>query len=331
MSRAALEVDALVAAARVVLRGEPLAQLRVGGAQQRGRPMRSTPSIAARACARQRVSPRRVRSATLRRSRMSAARRMRSSSPSGSTMCRRSATRAVDQLVLEHQRRHGLGAGHLEPVEQRLAVDVLVEQRQRGGDLARRVLVEPTADRLERAGRRRVVSRSVATIGIVAPSPSMSRPTWSGSGKPPLSTMPDICGKLADTWAVSTPSTISGRSPGVTTSAPSKSRSRTWGSVIAATSTPVTSRVSSPSSPLTRRPVAGGHQVGDRRRAQQRLLGDRERRHVEADQRVDDRVAGRRVDAVGDDREQACRGGRAARPRPGRPRCAPTRAAGRRR
>ena len=82
----------------------------------------------------------------------------------------------------------------------------------------------------------------------------MSRLTWMGSSKPPLSTMPAICGKFADTWAVSTPSTTSGRSPGVTTTAPSKRRSSTCGSVIAATTIPVVSWDSSDSSPLTRVP-----------------------------------------------------------------------------
>ncbi len=104
-------------------------------------------------------------------------------------------------------------------------------------------------------------------IGIVTPRPSSSRCTWSGSGRPPLSTMPEICGKFADTCAVSTPSTISGRSPGVTTSAPSKSRSSTFGSVIAATTRPGTSRASRDSSPLTRVPSQAGHQVADRGRA----------------------------------------------------------------
>ena len=96
-----------------------------------------------------------------------------------------------------------------------------------------------------------LVSRSVATIGMVAPRPSISRVTCSGSSNPPLSTMPAICGKFADTCAVSTPSTTSGRSPGVTTTAPSKSRSSTCGSVIAATTMPVLSCDNSDSSPLT--------------------------------------------------------------------------------
>ena len=47
--------------------------------------------------------------------------------------------RAVDQRVLEHQRRHRGRRRDLEPLEQRLAVDVVLEQRERRRDLARRV------------------------------------------------------------------------------------------------------------------------------------------------------------------------------------------------
>ena len=99
-----------------------------------------------------------------------------------------------------------------------------------------------------------LVSIEVATIGMVVPRPSISLVTWAGRPNPPLSTIPVMFGKFADTWAVSTPSTTSGRSPGVTTTAPSKSRSSTCGSVIAATTTPVASWVRSDSSPLTRWP-----------------------------------------------------------------------------
>ena len=56
----------------------------------------------------------------------------------------------VEQLVLEHQRRDRVAARDLEPVEQGVPVDVLVEQRERGRDLARRVLVQATAKRGER-------------------------------------------------------------------------------------------------------------------------------------------------------------------------------------
>ena len=55
-------------------------------------------------------APSSVSSTTRRRSRMSAARSTRSSVPSGSTMCRPAAARAVEQRVLEHQRRDRLRA-----------------------------------------------------------------------------------------------------------------------------------------------------------------------------------------------------------------------------
>ncbi len=91
-------------------------------------------------------------------------------------------------------------------------------------------------------------------IGIVTPRPSMSRATWPARGSPPFSTIAEICGKVGEVCAISTPSTTSGRSPGVITAAPSNSRSRTFGIVIAATTRPVTSRLSRDSSPLARVP-----------------------------------------------------------------------------
>ena len=97
--------------------------------------------------------------------------------------------------------------------------------------------------------------------------------------------MPEICGKFADTWAVSTPSTTSGRSPGVTTTAPSNSRSSTLGRVIAATTRPVASRASSDSSPLTSVPSQASHQVAPPRGAEQRLLGQGEGGYALAAQR----------------------------------------------
>ena len=56
----------------------------------------------------------------------------------------------VEQVVLEHQRRDHVAARDLEPVQQGVTVDVLVEQRERGRDLARRVLVQASAKRGER-------------------------------------------------------------------------------------------------------------------------------------------------------------------------------------
>ena len=49
------------------------------------------------------------------------------------------AARALEQVVLEHERRDHVGARDLEPVEQRRAVDMLLEQRERGVALALRL------------------------------------------------------------------------------------------------------------------------------------------------------------------------------------------------
>ena len=121
---------------------------------------RSTPSSAARArtCA---SSPRIVSSATPRCRSRPAAVRMRSSSPSGSTMCLRSDAGPVQQLVGEHLRRHHRRNGNGQLRQQIRGVDVGVHQRQRGVDLAQRGRGDPPARRrhpargLERAEPRR--------------------------------------------------------------------------------------------------------------------------------------------------------------------------------
>jgi hypothetical protein len=46
---------------------------------------------------------------------------------------------ALEQAVLEHERRHDLGPGDVEQVEQRMAVDVLLEEREGGVALALRL------------------------------------------------------------------------------------------------------------------------------------------------------------------------------------------------
>ena len=84
-------------------------------------------------------SPSRVSSATPRPSSVLAARRIRSSSPSGSTMCRDVGPRPLDQLELEHQRRDDIRVADLQPIQQHRRVDVPLEQRQRGVVLALRV------------------------------------------------------------------------------------------------------------------------------------------------------------------------------------------------
>ena len=91
-----------------------------------------------------------------RASTVAAARRTRSSSPSGSTMCRALARARSMQLVLEHERRDdGRSGASAEQVEQRLGVDVLLEQRERGVVPALRVGGEPAAGVHDRAPRSR--------------------------------------------------------------------------------------------------------------------------------------------------------------------------------
>ncbi len=79
--------------------------------------------------------------------------------------------------------------------------------------------------------------------------PSMSSVTGAASVKPPLSTMPAMDGKVSLACAVSTASSTSLRSPGITTRHPSVSRGSTLSTDIAAITTPVTSRPSRDSSP----------------------------------------------------------------------------------
>ena len=215
-------------------------------------PARSTPSIAARAWM-ARGSPRMVRSAIFRRSTMSAAWRTRSSSPSGSTMWRRSATArssswcsnisGVTASLRATSSRSSRASPSTYSSNSASAVATL-----RGESLSRR------PRRVVSAVAVSLVPKSVSMIGIVVWTPSMSLPTWGASGMPPLRTIPDICGKFADTWAVRTPRTTSGRSPAATTTAPSNSRSSTLGSVIAAMTRPVASCASRRSSPLTSLP-----------------------------------------------------------------------------
>ena len=149
-----------------------------------------------------------------------------------------------------------------------------------------------------------LVPKSVSMIGIVVRSPSMRRPTWGANGMPPLRTIPDICGKFADTWAVRTPRTTSGRSPGATTTAPSNSRSSTLGSVIAAMTTPVASCASSRSSPLTSVPSQASIMSPTEGAFSEWFLRQRKRRYAVRGKRGQHLVAPTRVGAVGHDREQ---------------------------
>ena len=121
-------------------------------------PSRSTPSAAA-ACTSS-GSPRIVRSTTPRRSRISAARRIRSSSPSGRTMWRAVGPRALDQLVLEHDRRHPRGPLERDPLGRARRCRRSRRTAERRRDLPLVLRAEPAADGLHR--RRRLVRQRAA-------------------------------------------------------------------------------------------------------------------------------------------------------------------------
>ena len=143
------------------------------------------------------------------------------------------------------------------------------------------------------------VPKVVAMMGSRWPSPATSVAIDGCSSSPPLRMMHDSDGKPSAAWALTTASTTSERSPGVMTATPSVSRSSTCSAVMPATSTSITSRLSSSGSPLTTVPSTARCEVADRRRDQQRLLGQDIRLRREALQRFGDRGHLRRVTPVG--------------------------------
>ena len=162
-----------------------------------------------------------------RASTVAAARSTRSSSPSGSTMRRRSA-RA--RSMSSYSNMSGV-------------TTVGVREAERAGSAPRcrrAARTSPSAvsyRRCESAARRpRVfmirtavsyVPRSVAMIGSDEPSPSIRRSISSGSGNGPFSTMPASDGKVPDALASSVASSTSVRSAGTTTIALSVRRGST--------------------------------------------------------------------------------------------------------
>ena len=168
-----LEVDALVLAAFVVLRREPLAQLRVGRAEQPGgrevdaEQAGALLDLAGLAEDRQVGDPAAQQDVGGPEDPVVVALGQHDVPAVGDGQ--------VDQLVLEHQRRHRVGAGDLEPVEQ--------QRRRRRAPRTAPARWPPCGASPCRAGRAptsapascRWCRASVATIGIVVPSPSISR------------------------------------------------------------------------------------------------------------------------------------------------------------
>ena len=293
-------------AACVVSRGEPPAQLRVHRAEQGERPRgrRRADRHAARGSSR--GPPRIVRSATLRRSRVLAAWRIRSSSPSGSTMWRRSPTArsmswcsnisGVTARVRATSSRSSSSSRSTRSSNSARAVATL------RGDSFLQPATHPRQRLLSRRWCRASWRRSAWWCRARRSAASPAR----AGRSPPLSTIPAIWGKFADTWAVRTPRTTSGQSPGATTTAPSNRRSGGWGSVMAAITTPVASCASSLSSPLMSLPSQAGVVWASRRCVQQGLLLATRKpvRRSGRARRPHRRRRGGRVRPVGHDREQ---------------------------
>ena len=158
----------------------------------------------------------------------------------------------------------------------------LVEQRERRSrSCGRSSAVSRPRTAVSRADVSPWVPSAVATIGSVAP--EAARAAWSTcgeSGKPPLSTIPDICGKGAgqvrDQHAEHDLGTVARDDDHGALEEPVE---HVWASIIAATTSPVALAVEQRGVAADQRAVAGRHQVGDRRGAQQRLLGQRPDRH----------------------------------------------------
>ena len=225
---------------------------RVGRARSRSR----SGASAGRRCARRRgrgraPPPRRAprprrrgasASTTPRRSRMSAARSTRSSSPSGSTMCARVRPRPLDQLVLEHRRRHARAGARSRRALELRGVDARLEEAERGRDLA--LVARPVSSRAHRARprRRRVGALGASSTGNGALSSSAATQRGvelvaAGEHDP---ARPAAGGERRARLA----SRMSARSPGTTTSVPVARSSRKCSALIAATRTSRTSRSS---------------------------------------------------------------------------------------
>ncbi len=209
----------------------------------------SRPSSVARA--RTEVSsPRMVRSATCRCSRVEAARRMRSSVPSGSTMCLRSA-RARERSSCSNMSGVTTSGRSTWRASSRAAPSMFCSNRARAVSTLR---CESTVRRprtFAAADAERKVPRPVWMIGTDGSMSSSRRETCSGGYTPPLRMIPASDGNDLAVCATSSPRRTSVRSPGVMTTAPSTSFSRRFSNVIAPTSTSNTSRPSRVSSPLT--------------------------------------------------------------------------------
>ena len=183
----------------------------------------------------------------------SAASRMRSSAPSGSTTCadasRARSTRSCSNIRgVTAPSAAGVPSPTTAPRSPASSTSATAALTLRSDVTVIRPSTEPRAVAVA------MVPPSVATTGSRMPSPATSRSTCGESAKPPLRTTPESEGSVVDWWASSTPRSTSSRSPGTMTTPSSTSRSMTWGIDMAATTRPEHSRSSSAASPWTRVP-----------------------------------------------------------------------------
>ncbi len=192
---------------------------------------------------------------------------------------------ALDEVVLEHQRRDDVAAGHAEAVEQVVGVDVPVEQRERGLDLARRVAVSRPRTALERGRRPERAAVGASTIGSPTPRPSISRDDRPGSSNPPFSTTPASGGKVFDACAAAR---RAARRCGRRNDHDARRRAagQHVGHRHARHDQPADLAAQRDGSPRSSSPPHGAHDVAHRRRHQHRLLGHRPGRAVPHRQRA---------------------------------------------
>ena len=211
--------------------------------------------------------------------------------------------RVVEDLVLEHQRRHDRGARHLETAHQLLAVDVLGEEGQRRRDLARRVLVQPAAAVGQRG--RGGVGAEVGGDHRQRHLEPVQQPTHLlGQLEPAVE---DDAGDLREAGrlvrredAEDHLGTVAGRDDERTVEEPVQHvgqghrRDHEAGDLARQLALVAAHQAA----------VAGRHQVTHRGRTEQGLLGQGEGRHAVAPQRRRRPLGGRGVHPVGDDGEE---------------------------
>jgi hypothetical protein len=144
--------------------------------------------------------------------------------------------RALDQFVLEHDRRHDVGSADLDPPLEALQIDVRLEMPEGDVDLASVTGGDRSGDgirgdrRVERVG----VDRHQGDRPPARHPPIMA--TTLGSGRmPPVTSTPETLGQADEDLVIAAATITSARSPGVMKTVSSRTWSSTFGTDMAAT------------------------------------------------------------------------------------------------